>query len=118
MQGMQRLVAYGEYVETLQDLEEEDDCFQCRANREVLEEAWQVVANEFYDPTGRFSQAKWASELQKTLHENGGARPKASKASCSPARCCAAAMSPALCHHPARLSEHGSCSCSCIALRP
>jgi hypothetical protein len=71
--GMQALVAYGHYVDTLADLEAEEDCFQCKANRDILEHAWQVVANEFYDPLGRFNQGHWAGELQKTLQANGGA---------------------------------------------
>ena len=65
---------YGRYVDSLEVLEAEEDCFQCKANREVLEHAWQVVANEFYDPFDHFSQSRWAGELQKTLQANGGAR--------------------------------------------
>ena len=49
-------MAYGRYVDTLEPLESHEDCFQCKSNREILEHAWQVVANEFYDPHGQFSQ--------------------------------------------------------------
>lgn len=39
----------------------------CVDNRLLLEKAWQVVANEFYDSQGRFSQAAWAGQLLHTL---------------------------------------------------
>ena len=32
----------------------------------------QVVANEFYDPTGRFEQQEWAAELFNALKGAGG----------------------------------------------
>lgn len=67
-----RLVAYGKYVDTLKKLEDAPDCLECTANREILEHAWQVVANEYYDPYGKFSQADWAGVLQKALEGNGG----------------------------------------------
>ena len=34
----------------------EDEHPACTANRLLLEHTWQVVANEFYDASGRFSQ--------------------------------------------------------------
>jgi hypothetical protein len=67
-----RLVSYGKYVGTLEQLEAAPDCLQCAANREILEHVWQVVANEYYDPHGKFSQADWAGVLRKTLQGNGG----------------------------------------------
>lgn len=33
----------------------------------------QTVANEFYDPAGRFSQQAWAGQLQAVLAQHGGA---------------------------------------------
>ena len=36
----------------------EDEHPACTANRLLLEHTWQVVANEFYDASGRFSQAR------------------------------------------------------------
>jgi hypothetical protein len=32
----------------------------------------QTVANEFYDPAGRFSQQAWAGQLQAVLQKHGG----------------------------------------------
>ena len=54
-------------MEGLKDAEEAPDCEHCTDNRLLLEHAWQVVANEFYDPAGRFSQAKWADQLLTTF---------------------------------------------------
>jgi hypothetical protein len=65
-------VEYERYVDSLLDREEEPDCTMCTANRKVLEQAWQVVANEFFDPYGRFSQTKWAGELKDALESAGG----------------------------------------------
>lgn len=42
---------------------------------QVLERGWQVIANEFYDATGRFSQEWWAEQLQATLRGAGGTLP-------------------------------------------
>lgn len=64
---MYRIVEYAKYVERVQDLEEEPGCEQCSRNRELVEKAWQTVANEFYDPRYTFSQASWAEQLLKTL---------------------------------------------------
>lgn len=70
---MCRLVQYGHYVDSLEEQEEAPFCTECATNRKILEHAWQVVANEFYDPYGRFNQAEWASKLQQTLERHGGA---------------------------------------------
>lgn len=53
------------YVEGLEAMEEGEH--NCVDNRLLLEKAWQVVANEFYDCKGRFSQAAWAGQLLQTL---------------------------------------------------
>ena len=58
-----RIVHYAKFVESLKDTEEGPGCEHCTDNRLLLEHAWQVVANEFYDPAGHFSQAKWADQL-------------------------------------------------------
>lgn len=42
-------------------------CSLCETNRITLEKAWQVVANEFYDAHGKFSQDAWARALLQTL---------------------------------------------------
>ena len=42
-------------------------CSLCETNRVTLEKAWQVVANEFYDAHGKFSQEAWARALLQTL---------------------------------------------------
>ena len=47
--------AYAAYLDTLEEVEDEHPA--CTANRLLLEHTWQVVANEFYDASGRFSQA-------------------------------------------------------------
>jgi len=62
-----RIVHYAKFVDSLKDTEEGPGCEHCTDNRLLLEHAWQVVANEFYDPAGRFSQAKWADQLLSTL---------------------------------------------------
>ena len=64
-----RLQQYAKYVEGLDasGLEDQPGCETCTANRLMLEKAWQTVANEFYDPTGSFNQAKWAESLLHTL---------------------------------------------------
>jgi len=62
-----RIVHYAKFVESLKDTEEGPGCEHCTDNRLLLERAWQVVANEFYDPAGRFSQAKWADQLLTTF---------------------------------------------------
>ncbi len=58
---------YAKFVEGLKEAEEAPGCEHCTDNRLLLERAWQVVANEFYDPAGRFSQAKWADQLLRTF---------------------------------------------------
>ncbi|KAL3145262.1 hypothetical protein ABBQ32_001001 [Trebouxia sp. C0010 RCD-2024] len=67
LEGMSRIVHYAKFVEGLKDPEEAPGCEHCTDNRLLLEHAWQVVANEFYDPAGRFSQAKWADQLLRTF---------------------------------------------------
>jgi hypothetical protein len=54
-----------EYVEGLEAAEEAEPA--CVDNRLQLEKAWQVVANEFFDPHAAFSQAAWAAQLHNTL---------------------------------------------------
>ena len=66
-----RIVHYAKFVESLKDTEEGPGCEHCTDNRLLLERAWQVVANEFYDPAGRFSQAKWADQLLTTFKVTG-----------------------------------------------
>ena len=60
-----RLSDYVEYVESLEAEEEAD--VACVNNRLLLEKSWQVIANEFFDPRGNFSQAAWAQQLLHTL---------------------------------------------------
>ncbi|WIA08921.1 hypothetical protein OEZ85_008338 [Tetradesmus obliquus] len=74
-QAMVKLQRYAQYLETLADagVEEAPGCESCAANRMMLERAWQTVANEFYDPAGRFSQQAWAGQLQAVLAQHGGA---------------------------------------------
>lgn len=67
LEGMSRIVHYAKFVESLKDTEEGPGCEHCTDNRLLLEHAWQVVANEFYDPAGHFSQAKWADQLLTTF---------------------------------------------------
>eukprot|EP00877_Chromochloris_zofingiensis_P000051 jgi/Chrzof1/10046/Cz04g25070.t1 len=73
-QGMLRLQQYSEYLEQLSESEVENSagCELCASNRIMLEKAWQVVANEYYDPYGKFSQAAWAQQLLTTLKECHG----------------------------------------------
>lgn len=67
-----RLIQYGKYVDSLQDTEDAPGCESCAENRKVLEQAWQVVANEYFDPKAKFSQTWWAGELERSLKEHGG----------------------------------------------
>lgn len=53
------------FIEGLEAIEEDDTA--CVDNRLLLEKAWQIIANEFYDAQGRFSQASWAEQLLGTL---------------------------------------------------
>lgn len=62
-----RIVQYAKFVEGLKDAEEAPGCEHCTDNRLLIEHAWQVVANEFFDPAGHFSQATWADQLLQTL---------------------------------------------------
>lgn len=58
-----RILEVANYVDSRLDAEKEPGCSSCTSNRMMLEKAWQTIANEYYDPTGSFSQAKWAKEL-------------------------------------------------------
>ncbi len=60
-----RISEYVKYIEGLEAIEEDDKA--CVDNRLLLEKAWQIIANEFYDAKGRFSQAAWAGQLPDTL---------------------------------------------------
>ena len=62
---MRRISDYVSYIEGLEAVEEDDTA--CIDNRLLLEKAWQIIANEFYDAQGRFSQASWAEQLLGTL---------------------------------------------------
>ena len=53
------------YIEGLEAIEESEKA--CVDNRLLLEKAWQIIANEFYDAKGHFSQASWAEQLLGTL---------------------------------------------------
>ncbi|BDA50336.1 Carboxyl-terminal-processing peptidase 1, chloroplastic [Coccomyxa sp. Obi] len=69
-EGMLKISDYVKYVEGLEAVEDKER--ECVDNRLLLEKAWQVVANEFYDCKGRFSQAAWAGQLLQTLQDAGG----------------------------------------------
>ena len=58
-----RVLEVASYVDSKLEAEKEPGCSACASNRRMLEKAWQTIANEYYDPTGNFSQAKWAKEL-------------------------------------------------------
>lgn len=60
------MLQYAKYVDTLCG-ESEPGCEQCADNRLLLEQAWQVVSTEYFDPHGEFSQARWAAALLHTL---------------------------------------------------
>ena len=64
-----RISEYVKYIEGLEAIEEDDKA--CVDNRLLLEKAWQIIANEFYDAKGRFSQASWAGQLPDTLKVRG-----------------------------------------------
>jgi hypothetical protein len=68
-----RLQQYAKYIEGLAEAgaEAAPGCEACTANRLMLEKAWQVVANEYYDSHAAFSQAAWATALQDTLQVGG-----------------------------------------------
>lgn len=55
-EGMNIVREYGRLIETKE--EEEDACPECLQNRKLVERAWQVVSNEFYDPVRGFSQVR------------------------------------------------------------
>ena len=62
-----RILEVARFVETVSDAEDDPGCEMCAANRKLLERAWQVIANEYYDPLDRFSQAAWAKQLLLAL---------------------------------------------------
>eukprot|EP00879_Flechtneria_rotunda_P008131 GHRR01008516.1.p1 GENE.GHRR01008516.1~~GHRR01008516.1.p1 ORF type:complete len:211 (+),score=57.85 GHRR01008516.1:167-799(+) len=72
--GMVKLQQYAKYVESVatKGAEEAPSCEACTANRMMLEKAWQTIANEFYDPSGHFSQAAWAEQLLTVLKSHNG----------------------------------------------
>lgn len=61
------MVKVAELVESKMELEKEAGCSQCKDNRLLVEKAWQVVASEYYDPQGKFSQAAWAKQLLRVF---------------------------------------------------
>jgi hypothetical protein len=65
MQVCCRVGEYVKYVEGLEAVEEADKA--CVKNRLLLEKAWQIIASEYYDAKGNFSQAAWAEQLLHTL---------------------------------------------------
>ena len=56
-----------ELVDSRLDAEKEAGCLTCKDNRLLVEKAWQIIANEYYDPHERFSQAAWAKQLLQAL---------------------------------------------------
>ena len=56
-----------ELVDSKLDAEKEAGCLTCKDNRLLVEKAWQIIANEYYDPHERFSQAAWAKQLLQAL---------------------------------------------------
>lgn len=74
--GMLKVAEYARYLESDEVKTAEAACAPsspCLEYRSALEHAYQVVANEMYDPYGRFSQAEWADTLLSTLKAHGGA---------------------------------------------
>lgn len=63
LSGVGSILEVARLVDSNLEQEEGVGCASCGANRRMLERAWQTVANEFYDPQGRFSQTQWAKEL-------------------------------------------------------
>ncbi|GBF93173.1 histone-lysine N-methyltransferase [Raphidocelis subcapitata] len=75
--SIRRLRALQRYASYLRELEAAGveaapGCEACTANRLLLEQAWQTVAAEFFDASGRFSQAWWAEQLLDELSSRGG----------------------------------------------
>lgn len=64
-----RIQQYSKYVDELgaANAESAPGCESCTPHRLLLEQAWQIVANEFYDPSGNFKQSWWAAQLEGTL---------------------------------------------------
>lgn len=63
------MVRYASFIDKVEadGVEEQPGCEQCKENRQVLEQTWQRVANEFYDVNGQFSQKEWAAQLLSVL---------------------------------------------------
>jgi hypothetical protein len=64
-EGMNIVRKYGRLVEGKE--EEEKACADCLQNRKLVERAWQVVSNEFYDPVNGFSQVRGWLPLQEDM---------------------------------------------------
>jgi hypothetical protein len=64
-EGMNIVRKYGRLVEGKE--EEEKACADCLQNRKLVERAWQVVSNEFYDPVNGFSQVRGWLLLQEDM---------------------------------------------------
>lgn len=62
-----RVLDVARFVDDHLSIEEQKGCELCATNRKILEKAWQVIANEYFDPSGKFSQAAWARQLLKAL---------------------------------------------------
>ncbi|KAG2489423.1 hypothetical protein HYH03_012061 [Edaphochlamys debaryana] len=72
--ALESLKVYGRYVE--ENCERELACGpECTENREVLEDAWQIIANEHYSATNTFTQAGWGEQLLATLKAHDGLLP-------------------------------------------
>ncbi|CAG9462590.1 unnamed protein product [Pedinophyceae sp. YPF-701] len=52
-------------------LEAAPGCELCRQNRTQLEQAWQTIAMDFYDPNGNFTFGSWADKLWQTMDSYG-----------------------------------------------
>ena len=58
-----RIIEVAKLAESRMDAEKAPGCGTCKDNRLLVEKAWQIIANEYYDPKERFSQAAWARQL-------------------------------------------------------
>lgn len=70
------MVRYASFIDRIEaeGVEDQPGCEQCKENRQVLEKTWQVVANEYYDVNGQFSQREWAAQLLSALQVSPGLR--------------------------------------------
>ncbi|KAK3280009.1 hypothetical protein CYMTET_12136 [Cymbomonas tetramitiformis] len=70
-QGMLKLKEYATLLEEIE--KEETECGDiCTGNREYVEEAWQIVATEYYDARNTFSQTGWVDALTSSMRAHGG----------------------------------------------